>query len=219
MSKDKNDNGFTQLWPTTLLTRVLPGHEAANRVLAQYIESLDQQTENQTTDYMSNNLLAGDHPACKWLKECIDRSAYDYLRHQGVDYPVHWTLQGWANVNRLGDYHGLHNHPHAYLSGTYYVAVPPQSTKLGKRLDLTPGAISFYDPRAQANANAIAKDGEINSEHLVQPSAGMLLLWPAWLQHFIHPNHSEKPRISISFNATLKWSDDYVPSTGQPTAP
>lgn len=215
MNTGSNEDGFVQLWPTALLTRTLPGHEAANRVLAQHIESLDRQSADLTTDYMGNNLFASDHPAIKWLKECIDRSAYDYLRNQGVDYPVHWTLQGWPNVNRLGDYHGLHNHPHAYLSGTYYVAVPEQDSPLGQRQDATPGAISFYDPRPQANMSAIAKDGEINAEHLVVPTAGMIMLWPAWLQHFIHPNHSESPRISISFNATLKWSDDYIPSSGR----
>lgn len=207
------DNGFRTLWPTTLLTRMLPGHEPANRVLTKYIEAMDENATDLTTDYLDDNLLAHDHPAVKWLKKCINRSAYDYLRHHGVDYPVHWALQGWANVNRLGDYHGLHNHPHAYLSGTYYISVPKQEKKLGERQDLTPGAISFYDPRPQANINAIAGDGQINAEHLVQPKAGMIMLWPAWLQHFVHPNHSDSPRVSISFNATLKWSSNYLPDS------
>jgi len=212
MNDIDDPQGFTQLWPTTLLTRILPGHDAANRVLKAYIEKLEQQHERDlTTDYLGGNLLEHDQPALKWLKECIDRSAYEYLRHQGVDYPTHWTLQAWANVNHQGDYHGLHNHPHAYLSGTYYVSVPAQTETLGKRQDLSPGAISFYDPRPQANMRAIAKDGEINAEHLVHPKPGMIMLWPSWLQHFIHPNHAETARISISFNATLKWSDDFIP--------
>ena len=43
------------------------------------------------------------------------------------------------------------------------------------------------------------------------PSPGDILLWPAFLMHFVHPNLSETPRISISFNAMLKWSEEYVP--------
>ncbi|MGF1610571.1 MAG: putative 2OG-Fe(II) oxygenase [Kiloniellales bacterium] len=44
-----------------------------------------------------------------------------------------------------------------------------------------------------------------------RPSPGLLLLWPAFLFHFVHPNLSREPRISISFNVVLKWSDDYLP--------
>ena len=43
------------------------------------------------------------------------------------------------------------------------------------------------------------------------PQAGEILLWPAFLLHFVHPNLSETPRISISFNVMLKWKDDYLP--------
>jgi hypothetical protein len=41
--------------------------------------------------------------------------------------------------------------------------------------------------------------------------AGEILLWPAFLTHFVRPNLSETPRISISFNVVLKWKDDYLP--------
>jgi Putative 2OG-Fe(II) oxygenase len=44
------------------------------------------------------------------------------------------------------------------------------------------------------------------------PKPGEILLWPAFLTHFVHPNLSETPRISISFNAVLKRSDAYLPS-------
>jgi hypothetical protein len=36
-------------------------------------------------------------------------------------------------------------------------------------------------------------------------------LWPAFLLHFVHPNLSDEKRVSISFNATLKWSEEYLP--------
>ena len=77
-----------------------------------------------TTDYAQQNLFASEDPAVNWLMQCIHKSATDYCRRAGMDYAIDWTLQGWANINRLGDYHDPHNHPHAYLSGTYYVRVP-----------------------------------------------------------------------------------------------
>ena len=42
-----------------------------------------------------------------------------YIEHSGIDYKVDWHLQGWANINRFGDYHNLHNHPHCWGAGQY----------------------------------------------------------------------------------------------------
>jgi len=119
-------------------------------------------------------------------------------------------------VNRLGDYHDPHNHPHAYLSGTYYVSVPqddetvPEIHRSGRN-DGRPGRITFYDPRATANMGAIRGDGDVEAEFTVHPKPGTIMLWPAYLTHFVHPNLSHNPRISISFNVVLRWSDQYLP--------
>jgi uncharacterized protein (TIGR02466 family) len=138
----------------------------------------------------------------------------DYFRHLAMDYPIDWTLQGWANVNRFGDYHDAHNHPRAYLSGTYYVAVPTAPAERQGRSDVRSGCISFYDPRGAANMTAIKGDPYIEAEHTIQPRAGTILLWPAFLKHFVHPNLSQDLRISISYNVMLKWSDTYLPDQG-----
>ena len=105
----------------------------------------------------------------------------------------------------------LHNHPHSWLSGTYYVNVPDQSDAETYRSDLNPGAISFFDPRGQANMNAIRGDGQVDPEHRILPTGGDLLLWPAFLHHLVHPNMAEVPRISVSFNVVLKWKPEYMP--------
>jgi len=210
--RQPDGQGFLQLWPTTILQRCLPGHEAANVVLRKIIEERGAENENLTTDYLSDNFLAGEHPAVRWLRQCVDTTASDYVRQQGLDYPISWTVQGWANINRFGDYHDLHNHPHSYLSGTYYVAVPEQNHAAVSRKDLSPGAISFYDPRPQANMNAIRGDGQIEAEYTVMPPPGTILMWPSFMHHFVHPNLSQDLRISISFNVVLKWSDDYLPA-------
>ena len=212
-----DENGFVRLWPTTILRRRLPGHDAANAELQRLVLEMEagktgQGRQDFTTDYRSGNLLTIDNPAIAWLRDCINKTVIDYLKHAGLTYPVNWGLQGWANVNRRGDYHDPHNHPHAYLSGTYYVAVPKaEKAPAENRPDLRPGAISFYDPRGFANMTAIRNDPQIEAEFTHRPEPGDILLWPAFLMHFVHPNLSDENRISISFNATLKWSDDYLP--------
>ncbi len=206
-----DDEGFIALWPTLMLRQRLPGFEAANGILADWILARARQHKDLTTDYRAGNLLAETHPAIRWLAGCIQVSARQYMQRQGVRTDTPWSLQGWANVNRRGDYHGVHNHPHSYLSGTYYVAVPRQEALAEGRLDLAPGEISFLDPRPQANMTAIAGDAQIEAEYSLLPAAGDLLLWPAWLHHMVHPNASDEARISISFNIVLKRPTDHLP--------
>ena len=214
MSPTEDSDGFTNLWPTAFLRRRLPGHEAANRELARLVLEQDAARADMTTGYREANFLTLEHPAAEWLRTCINKTIIDYLKRCGLDYAVNWSLQGWANVNREGDYHDPHNHPHAYLSGTYYVAVPEAPPRPAARKDVRPGAITFYDPRGAANMTAIKGDPQVEAEHTLRPQPGEILLWPAFLLHFVHPNLAPEPRISISFNAVLKWSDDYLPEQG-----
>jgi uncharacterized protein (TIGR02466 family) len=210
---DQNTDGVERLWPTIMLRRTLPGADVANQVLAELVLELEAGNAQLTTDYRNDNLLVADHPAIQWLRDCINRTVMEYFRELGIDYQVDWTVHGWANVNRLGDYHDPHNHPHCYLSGTYYVQVPTERAPLRSRKDVRPGCITFYDPRGPAvNMGAIRDDPYVNPEHTIQPKPGDILLWPAFLTHFVHPNLSETPRISISFNVMLKWSDAYLPA-------
>jgi len=200
------------------MQRTLPNSEPANKALLAFIleqekaYNTDKQKSDLTSDYLSQDFLAIENPVIDWLKACVNKSVGDYLRHCGLSYEVNWGLQAWPNINRRGDYHNLHNHPHSYISGTYYLSVPnaKQYDKPG-RSDLNPGAISFYDPRTQANMLAIRDDAQVDAEYRVVPTAGMLLLWPSFLHHFVHPNASDELRVSVSFNVVLKWRDEYVP--------
>lgn len=202
---------FTPLWPTVLMQTALPGAAQANPVLAQVIEGLDKAAADMTTDYLAGDFLSNPHPAVGWLKTCFDRAVLDYARGTGVAYDLAWKLQAWPNVNRFGDYHNLHNHPHSWLSGTYYVAVPEGEDAPPGRTDRTPNAISFYDPRPQANMLAVRDDPNVDPEHRIDPRPGDLLLWPGFLHHMVHVNLSQAPRISVSFNVVLPMKPDYLP--------
>lgn len=211
MKNPEQQGTFVSLWPTLLLRQSLPGHEAANRILGERVGALASTNTNLTTDYLDADFLSDPHPVVRWLKQCIRLSVDQYLRRQGVDYGPPFVLQAWANINGRGDYHALHNHPHSYLSGTYYVAVPPQDLPAGARNDLAPGCISFFDPRPQANMTAIRGDAQMEAEFQLLPNAGDLLIWPAWLHHMVHPNASDQPRVSISFNVVLHRPTDHLP--------
>jgi uncharacterized protein (TIGR02466 family) len=203
-------DGFLELWPVLFLQRALPSPERANAELERLIAAREAAHPELTTAYRDGNLFAEKSAAVDWLRQCIHKTASDYCRRAGMHYPIDWTLQGWANVNRLGDYHDPHNHPHAYLSGTYYVRVPASRRTTRNRADLRPGCISFYDPRV-TNMAAIRDDPQSEPEHTVAPAAGMILLWPSFLMHFVHPNLADEPRISVSFNLMLKNPQGLLP--------
>ena len=211
-SKMSNNKNFLLLWPTVFMRDQIPLDPRINEMLRQELLRLDGERESMTTAYRDENLLSSEHPAISWLRDCIHHAVIRYVKNSEIDYALDWHLQGWPNINRFGDYHNLHNHPHAWLSGTYYVTVPENPLDLPGRADRTPGAISFFDPRPQANMNAISKDGQVDPEYRVQPKAGEILLWPAFLHHAVHPNLSENERISVSFNVVLRQHEQYLPT-------
>jgi uncharacterized protein (TIGR02466 family) len=103
-------------------------------------------------------------------------------------------VSGWANLNRKGDYNTVHNHPNALWSGVYYVD-PGDNSGVGP----LSGAIDFLDPRGGADMVTIRGNpaGMVNRHH---PEPGLLLIFPGWLQHFVHPFQGEGERITIAFN-------------------
>ena len=107
------------------------------------------------------------------------------------------TMNGWVNVNPPGGYNGPHQHTNAILSGVYYVDVPRGPSEKG-------GAIEFLSPHPVRLLGGILKAEMFAERMRVQPKAGDLLIFPGQLQHWVHPNDSGKPRVTIAFNAMLK---------------
>ncbi len=55
--------------------------------------------------------------------------------------------------------------------------------------------IAFVDPRP-ANIHATTLQ--------IRPEAGLLLMFPAWLPHYVNPYKGKGTRISIAFNVTIE---------------
>jgi uncharacterized protein (TIGR02466 family) len=92
-----------------------------------------------------------------------------------------------------GGVHGGHIHPHAAISGTYYVALPKGAS-----------AIRFEDPRLPLMMAAPPKKETARAPNrsfvTIEPKPGMLLLWESWLRHDVPLNMARGQRISVSFN-------------------
>jgi hypothetical protein len=85
----------------------------------------------------------------------------------------------------------------------YVLSWPSQHDRAGERDDRLPGYVSFYDPRVAMNMNAIKRDPYHGYHRSLQPRAGLLLLWPAHISYFLHPNFSEHPAMRVAFDVLL----------------
>lgn len=193
---------FSGEWPTLVIKRQLPGFEQATADLAAYILEQEAHEADYTSRYQEQDFFASQHPAVRWLKDHVDQTIAAFLRHAGIERDLRWTLFCWYNTNRYGDHHAPHTHPRSYLSGTFYVRVPPAPASVDDPR-ARPACISFYDPRTGANMITVGSESDARAAYVVRPSPGTLLMWPSPVQHAVHPNLSEDHRVSISFNVMM----------------
>jgi uncharacterized protein (TIGR02466 family) len=107
------------------------------------------------------------------------------------------SASAWATICRTGAYHAPHSHPDSAWSGVYYV--DPGADSPDQPLS---GVLEFLDPRA--GVDAVTAPGDPYGEPFrVRPQAGLLVVFPSWLYHWVHPYTGRTPRIAVSFNATL----------------
>lgn len=99
----------------------------------------------------------------------------------------------WINIMPQHVVHGLHLHPLATLSGTYYVQVPRGA----------PG-LKFEDPRLDRYMAAPPRrpDAPVSQRpwYTIPAVAGRVVLFESWLRHEVPPNPVAGERVSISFN-------------------
>ncbi len=130
--------------------------------------------------------------AFREVVDCINDAAESVLAYLRVGHEGFRITGCWANVNAPGAGHRVHNHPNNYLSGVYYV-----------RTHEGADGISFLDPRPQTGIvrPPVTELTADNTEQVVlKVKDGMLLMFPAWLQHGVDPNRSDRLRVSLGFN-------------------
>lgn len=144
------------------------------------------------TSYASLNDLPRRDPAFADLAKRLTSQARAFAEMLAWNHRP--TLDSlWVNLLKGGGHHGGHIHPHAVLSGTFYVEVPAGS-----------GAIRFEDPRLPLMMAAPVRRSDapeaMQSFLTVEPRPGLLLLWESWLRHEVRAGRGKSERLSVSFN-------------------
>jgi uncharacterized protein (TIGR02466 family) len=96
----------------------------------------------------------------------------------------------WFNINEYKDINEAHSHPNNYFSFCYYVKTPENS-----------GNIEFLRDDSSEHYEI---DSEITpytyATFSIKPHSGMLVAFPSYTKHRVHPNLSQEKRISIALN-------------------
>jgi uncharacterized protein (TIGR02466 family) len=138
----------------------------------------------------SADMAVLERPEFAALNQAIRSACGQALGEMGQER-VPFTLQSWINLHDRGGFNFLHMHEGSLLSGTFYINVPEGS-----------GQFVFRDPRPGV-LNSSIKGGVPNGHadvHLA-PSAGLMVLFPCWMEHYVEPHEGDEPRIAIGFNA------------------
>ncbi len=147
------------------------------------------------TSYGSAHRLQLVSPTFQQLQSRLERHIAAFAA------AVEWDLTGrrltmtdcWVNIMPAGTMHGLHLHPLASVSGTYYVRVPAGS----------PG-LKFEDPRLDRFMAAPPRKAAATPKSrpwITFPAeSGRLVLFESWLRHEVAANTADDERISVSFN-------------------
>lgn len=196
-----------QLFITPLSRFMLNGHEDLNNRLMTDITALRQQSpgmrsSNQHGWHSERDFYALAQPSFQELRRHFATAIATVVAalNPKLDRTqLRVQMQGWINVSGKGAYNTPHDHPHYLLSGVYYVQVPPRAADSQSRS----GDIEFLDSRG---LSLQAREQELylgNAKYRLRPEPGMLLIFPATLQHWVYPHEEEAERVSIAFNMRI----------------
>lgn len=148
------------------------------------------------------------HPTFRWIVEQVEKHVIRYLKALGIDLSkVDLYIQrAWPVVSRHQQEVGMHCHNTAHLSAVYYVSIPLSGSDES-------GCLTFVDDArmnevspglGSENTDIISEWTLFNQDQvLYAPVEGRLIVFPAKQRHGVTFNHTEEPRVSLSFDIVL----------------
>lgn len=126
----------------------------------------------------------------------VDAGSPDASRYE-------WVPQMWANVSGKGNANQYHMHPGSFWSAVAYI----DDGYEGSSDPALGGELQLLDPRMPM-IRMTAPDLRLkdqagqpqSSEPVIRPSAGLIVMFPSWLQHSVRAFHGSGTRISVAIN-------------------
>jgi len=206
----------TSAFPTLIGRFRVPDAESMNRDLQALILAEEASYESLGRSniggwHSKTDFLTRPEPAVEALATWVD-----WAVGQMVDATAgpgalsgSMSVSAWATICRAGAYHAPHSHSDSAWSGVYYVDAGTNNPE-----HPLSGVLEFLDPRA--GVEAVTAPGDPYGEPFrVRPEAGLLVVFPSWLFHWVHPYAGKTPRIAVSFNAACRALSAVTPGAGE----
>lgn len=193
----------TMTFATPLVTFPWPDSEDLNRELKAVILDAEKKSRGIVKSNMGGwhselGIFSWKEPCIETLRDRVYNAASEFTRNSIIrpkaKFTVNYRLDGWANIVRSGDYHSPHNHPNNLWSGVYYVSIGEADADLSRN-----GHLELLDPRMGPNMVGIP-DSLFEVRYSIPPKEGLMVLFPSWLVHHVHPFIGTGERISVAFN-------------------
>ncbi len=144
---------------------------------------------------LTDDLTADQTPAIQGFEASLRAAISDMIASRPQVAPFEAAFPGepyrlniWATLVNADGNIDTHIHEDSWLSGAYYVQLPPGTGQ--------EGAIEFGRPHADLPQPP-------GADHpVIQPREGQLLLFPSYLFHRTLSHQHETPRISVSFDVS-----------------
>jgi uncharacterized protein (TIGR02466 family) len=189
-----------------MLLRTIPEAAPVNAGLARIIlareaEGTGVAKSNSGGWHSEETLMTWPQPEVQSLRGWVDAAIQHICRLPYRQNPgaveIAYRATGWANVNRNGHYNALHIHAGSHWAVVYYVATGEEEA--GHAFN---GQLELRDPRPAAGHGRLP-GFMFGRAMTVQPRAGLLVVFPAWLEHWVHPFYGRGERISIAINVDI----------------
>jgi uncharacterized protein (TIGR02466 family) len=201
------------LFSTPVFVYDVPQSEALNRELAERL-----QAEADSTPGLVRSNRGGWHSPpdlAQRPEQCYRALIRMIVDHVGftmdslaattqpsASHQWRFAPHAWAMVMRDGDYTILHDHITAHWAISYYVDEGNSNSEIHPES----GVLAFVDPRRHLRPIPGFDDFNMTT-FTVRPKAGRLVVFPGWLQHYVHPYRGTRPRIAIASNVTVGLSE------------
>ena len=192
------------LFPTPVYQNFLEFRPSELKSMIDYVSNLDWASDkdiyegpNGETTKLEADLLS--EPELENLRKKIDEEVYNFAKSLQIDFSKHGLkrINSWGNLQKKGNYVKEHRHNNTQFSGVFYLQTPENS---GDIIFTTRNATwinSYWEP-------SLTGYDDLNSfEKRFSPQQCGIFLFPAHLDHYVTPSHSEEERYSISFNYNL----------------
>jgi len=190
------------IFPTEIFTIQANGID--NEKLARIILSMESTQESVSSfEGWKGSYALLNHEDFRWVIDFWAENLGFILNRYNFREDLHVEICNmWPNVNRPKDANKQHIHAGVNFSFIYYIKVPRDS-----------GNLVIVDPRVMrkmTHEHHLLKnsDDPKTKENIIVPAIeGEFIIFPSYLEHYVEPNMSYEPRISISGNIVLDQHD------------